>query len=239
MSRHLDASHLIDTAAVLVRRIDERFPNSGLVRVATELHTVSQEAASFAAWLARPLYGLRIAVAFLVVLLLGGVAWGFTNVPLVVRAVGVTDVTQLIESGVNDVVFLGIAIFFLVGLEARIKRRRALGALHVLRSLAHIVDMHQLTKDPERVLHPELDTLSSPKRTMTAFELTRYLDYCSEILALTGKLGALYVQAFDDAATVTAAAGVESLTVELSQKIWQKIIILDRMTGTIERLRQL
>lgn len=65
---------------------------------------------------------------------------------------------------------------------------------------------------------------------MTAFELTRYLDYCSEILALTGKLGALYVQKFDDSDTVAAAASIESLTVGLSQKIWQKIVILDRMT---------
>lgn len=222
-----------------MRRIDERFPNSGLVRVATELHQVSQEAATFAEWLARPIYSLRVAVAVVVFLLLGAVAWGLTSVPLEVSTTGVSDFTQFIEAGVNDVVFLGIAIFFLVGLEARIKRRRALGALHVLRSLAHIVDMHQLTKDPERVLHPELNTLSSPKRTMSAFELTRYLDYCSEILALTGKLGALYVQAFDDAATVAAATGVESLTVELSQQIWQKIVILDRTTGNMERVHQL
>jgi hypothetical protein len=234
VSRELDASHLIQTAAVLVRRIQERFPQSGLVTVASELHAVALEAAEFARWLGRPLYGLRVAVGCVVALLFGGVVWGFSFVPMEVRASGVTDVAQLMESGVNDVVFLGIAVFFLVGLEARIKRRKALGALHVLRSLAHIVDMHQLTKDPERLLTPERDTLSSPKRTMTPFQLTRYLDYCSEILALTGKLGALYVQDFDDADTVSAAASIEALTVGLSQKIWQKIVVLDRTATDFE-----
>lgn len=230
MLRELDASHLIQTAALLVRRIEERFPDSGLGSVANELHAVAREAAAFADWLGRPLYPVRLGVGAVVALLLIGLVWGFTHMPLEVRATGVTDIAQLLESGVNDLVFIGVAIFFLVGLELRIKRRRALGALHVLRSLAHIVDMHQLTKDPERLLTPELDTLSSPKRTMTAFELTRYLDYCSEILALTGKLGALYVQRFDDSDTVAAAASIESLTVGLSQKIWQKIVILDRVT---------
>ena len=49
-------------------------------------------------------------------------------------------------------VLIGAAIFFLVTLETRVKRRRALAALHELRAIAHIIDMHQLTKDPEWVL---------------------------------------------------------------------------------------
>lgn len=230
MLRELDASHLIETARVLARRVEERFPDSGLAKVAKELEAVTQEGAQFARWLARPLYPLRLLVGAFVFVLMGAVVWGFAHVPLEVRATQLTDVAQLVESAINDIVFLGIAVFFAVGLEARIKRRRALGALHVLRSVAHIVDMHQLTKDPERLLYPDHNTLSSPKRTMTAFELTRYLDYCGEILALTGKLGALYVQHFDDSDTVAAAASIDALTVGLSQKIWQKIVILDRVT---------
>jgi hypothetical protein len=54
--------------------------------------------------------------------------------------------------------------------------------------------MHQLTKDPERLLATHQDTASSPQRTMTRAELWRYLDYCSELLSLTGKIGALFVQ---------------------------------------------
>lgn len=231
--RQLDSAHLVQTAQTLVRRVEERFPESGLFRVASELHAVAREAAQVAAWLGRPLYLLRAGVSAVVLLMLWGIFIALTRVPLEVRPTGASDVAQLVESAVNDVAFLGIAVYFLFGLETRIKRQRALGELHVLRSLAHIVDMHQLTKDPERLLHPERDTRSSPVRTMTPFELTRYLDYCSEILALTGKLGALYVQDFDDADTVAAAGTIETLTVGLSQKIWQKIVILERISGRI------
>jgi len=33
---------------------------------------------------------------------------------------------------------------------------------------------------------------------MSPFLLCRYLDYCSELLSLTGKLAALYAQSFSD-----------------------------------------
>ena len=120
---------------------------------------------------------------------------------------------------------------FLLSLEARGKRKRALDALHELRAMAHIVDMHQLTKDPERMLGRGTRTASSPRRTMTPFELHRYLDYCSELLALIAKIGALYVQDFPDRAALDAVDQVENLATGLSRKIWQKMVILDRYAG--------
>ena len=138
------------------------------------------------------------------------------------------NLLQLLEAGLNDLVFIGAAIFFLFTLESRLKRRRVLKALHELRSLAHIVDIHQLTKDPERLLQAGQDTASSPKRTMSQFELSRYLDYCSEMLSLIGKVAALYVQRFDDPVVLSAVDEVEDLTTGLSRKIWQKITVLSR-----------
>ena len=64
---------------------------------------------------------------------------------------------------------------------------------------------------------------------MTPFQLTRYLDYCCEGLSLLSKVGAVYVQDFQDPATLSAVNDVESLTTGLSRKIWQKIVVLDRM----------
>ncbi len=109
----------------------------------------------------------------------------------------------------------------------RIKRKRALKAIHELRALAHVIDMHQLTKDPEQLLSRVKGTPSSPKRTLSAPELIRYLDYCSEMLSLIGKLAALYVQKFDDPVALAAVNEVEDLTTGLSRKIWQKIMILN------------
>ena len=117
---------------------------------------------------------------------------------------------------------------FLFTLEIRLKRNRALKHLHELRSLVHIVDMHQLTKDPESILNRGPRTASSPKRTMTRFELSRYLDYCSEMSSIIGKVAALYVQDYDDPIVLSAVDQIEDLTTSLSRKTWQKIMINNR-----------
>ena len=52
---------------------------------------------------------------------------------------------------INDLVFAAIAMLFLWAFPERLERRTMLGLLHRLRSLAHVIDMHQLSKDPEQV----------------------------------------------------------------------------------------
>jgi hypothetical protein len=137
---------------------------------------------------------------------------------------------QVLEAGLNDVVLIGAAVFFLFTLERRHKRQRALVAVHELRALAHIIDMHQLAKDPERVaeLAPVdgLQPANEKDRRLTRFELGRYLDYCSEMLSLTSKIAALYVQRFDDPVALSSVNEVEALCTGLTRKIWQKIMIL-------------
>ena len=66
---------------------------------------------------------------------------------------------------------------------------------------------------------------------MRGSELIRYLDYCSEMLSLIGKIAALYVQKFDDPVALVAVNEVEELTTSLSRKIWQKIMILNAFTA--------
>jgi len=126
-------------------------------------------------------------------------------------------------------VFIGAAVAFVTSWELRLKRRKALIAIHELRSMAHIVDMHQLTKDPERLLQGGPATPSSPRRTMSPFELGRYLDYCSELLSMISKTAAIYVQEFPDSVALDAVNEITSLTNGLSRSIWQKIMLLDRI----------
>jgi hypothetical protein len=87
--------------------------------------------------------------------------------------------------------------------------------------------MHQLTKDPDRYLLKATFTESSPKRTMTLFELGRYLDYCCDALALISKVAALYVQGFQDEGVLEAVDDIEDLTSGLTGKIAQKITVLN------------
>ena len=127
---------------------------------------------------------------------------------------------------------IGATIFFLMTMESRVKRGRALKAIHELRSIAHIIDMHQLTKDPV-VFNPEVKpTASSPKRVLSKGDLSRYLDYCSEMLAVTGKLAALYAQAVPDTEVAEAVNDVEMLGSNLSRKIWQKIMLIGPSMAT-------
>ena len=222
----LDGRQILATARRLEERIGERFPAAGLRGVAAQLRVAAEAALTRAPALRRPLLALRAGAAILAVLLLAGVATVITSLRIDTRIETVTDLVQTLESAVNDVVFVGIAIWFLATLETRLKRRRALAALHELRSLAHVVDMHQLTKDPEQAGHQLVDTPSSPKRPLSRPELARYLDYCTEILALTGKVAALYAQHLQDGVVLAAVNEVEGLTTGIARKIWQKIAIV-------------
>lgn len=228
--RSLDAARIVETARALRGRIEERFRESGLARVAAELEAVSREAAATSAWLEAPNRWVRAGVAACILLLLLALGVGVASVHHVGPFFSsLAELMQGLDAAVNDAIFLGLALFFLLTWEGRLKRRRALGALHVLRSMAHIIDMHQLTKDPERVARAGPDTPSSPKRALTPFELTRYLDYCSEMLSVISKIAALYVQRLDDPQVLAAVNEIETLTAGLSRKIWQKIMILDRI----------
>jgi len=228
MYRSLNAEKIADTVGNLKSRIQERFPGSGLSRVAKELEDVAHESVSRSKWVAKPIMPLRLGVGLLVTVMLAVLVAAFLQLNLKATVNEVGSLLQMLQAGIDDIVFMGIGIYFLVTLEARIKRKVVLRAMHELRSLAHIVDTHQLTKDPEVLLRPGSSTPSSPVRTMTAFELSRYLDYCSEMLSLLGKIAALYVQEFDDPTVLDAVDDMEDLTIGLARKIWQKIALLNR-----------
>jgi hypothetical protein len=224
--RALDPAQINDTAERLWRRINERFPDSGLSRVASELLTVSQGTTARIDALRRPRWGLRIGIGLLILVMVAVAVVTLSRMNLPVSFNALSELVQVLDAAINDVVFMGIAIAFLVTIESRIRRRRALKALHELRSLVHIVDMHQLTKDPDTVVRERKVTPSSPTRALTPFELGRYLDYCSELLSVTSKVAALYAQQLEDPVILDAVNEVESLTVGLSAKIWQKLVIL-------------
>lgn len=228
MYRHLNPDKIVETLAILNKRIEERFPDSGIFKVSLELLKTGREAKSRAIWIGSPLWSIRVLTWALVGLIAVTFWLGVLKLNLRVNTLSFAEFIQVLESGINDIVFLGIGVFFLVTLETRIKRKRVLGLLHELRAMAHVIDMHQLTKDPESLLTSYQQTKSSPRRSMSAFELQRYLDYCSELLALIGKIAALYVQNFEDEEAVDVVNEIESLTTGLSGKIWYKIMVLQQ-----------
>jgi hypothetical protein len=233
--RNLNADLIVQTCRANNERITERFPGSGLSKVSAELLTISEQAAGLSAWLARPhiplrtLAGLGILSVFVIV---AGIAM---NVKLQFTITSVAEFFQGSEAAISEIVFIGVAVFVFISLETRLKRRRALEAIHELRAIAHIIHMHQLTKDPERISTGPVPDTTFAKRPQNPAELMRYLDYCSDLLALISKIAALYVQGFQDPVLLDAVDDVEDLTSGLSRKIWQKIIILDNLTRSLPK----
>lgn len=223
MYKALDPVRIIETLSRLQGRINERFPNSGLSRVCGELVATADGLADRAQKLAAPNWPLRAGVSFIIV---AGVAAQiaaakFLHLEDIETNVGLL---QSLEAAVNLLILFGGAGWFLITLEERLKRQRALDALHTLRSIAHVVDMHQLTKDPAALVQER-----APPRAMSKFQLTRYLDYCAEMLALIGKLAALYAERMRDPVVIEAVTEIENLTTGLARKIWQKIAAIGEL----------
>ena len=229
--RTLDPAEVIKTIEALQGRIAERFSGAGLARVCAELLTIARENSARAERISRSNLPLRIAIALSLVAGLGGLLWILSVMYLFPRAAeNVYTVLQGVEAAANLVVLLGALLFFLVRIEERLKRRDALQALNELRSIIHVIDMHQLTKDPSLLVTVGGKTSSSPARVLSSFEITRYLDYCSEMVSLTSKVAVLFGQGFPDPVVADVVSDIERIAAGLSQKIWQKITIVQYIT---------
>ncbi len=222
----LDPAQIIATIERLENRISDRFPDSGLRKICSQFLDVAVHTKENIEWISKPNLPLRFISYFVILLGIAGLFFSIKYVEVELTNTSFTNLVVLAEAIFNDLVLLGAAIFFLVTLESRIKRKRALKALNDLRVIAHVIDMHQLTKDPN-IITSETSTEHSPKRTLTTFELQRYLDYSSEAAALIAKVSALYSQSLPDEVVVSAANDIETLCTGLSQKIWQKLMILN------------
>jgi hypothetical protein len=223
----LDPGRIIVTLEALERRIGERFPNSGLAKISGELRGIARQTTERIAGIARPYIGLRLLLAVVLAAGVTCIAWLVLFALRMEASNELTNVMQGADAGVSLLIVLGGSALYLSTLESRWRRDQALKALHEFRSIVHVIDMHQLTKDPTAVLKAHEPTAASPVRTMSRFELTRYLDYCAEMLALIGKLAALYADEMRDSVVIDAVNEMENLTTGLAQKMWQKIMLID------------
>ena len=226
MYLELDDKKILTTLERLEIRIGERFPTSGLRQVCNEFHNLASRTREEIRWIAKPNLPIRFLVFAIITFALALAFLSFQALEVRVKTPSLTEIIQITEVIINEVILVGAALFFLFTLEKRLKRARILKALHRLRSIAHVVDMHQLTKDPSMV-DRKFAVESSPKRDLTGFQLKRYLDYCSELLSLIGKLAALYSERLPEPEIVTAANEIEELCTSLSRKIWQKITTIE------------
>ncbi len=226
MTYKLDIEKTIKTIERLSLRISDRFPDSSLYQVCLNLKSVAERSELQIKKINRPFYIFRIIfiVLFLITL------WFFYTAIQSLHIKDFTiktvpDLTQSTEATFNAIALLGAAFFFLYKLEDHFKTKIILKSFHELRTIAHIVDMHQLTKDPLTINSDS--TANSPIRELNPIELYRYLDYCSEMLSLISKVAVFYANENRDQAIVSSINDLEILTTTLSRKIWQKISLIN------------
>ena len=237
--QQLRAESVIEALDVLYRRISERFPGSSLATVCDDLIIVAKKTARRAKRAGRPSFiwlalvpGVAIVVGLMVAMLFIAPLTALPE-PLRLNAESALSLTNhLIQN--SSVEAVSASVLALIGAQFSLSnqarksvRRFVFKQLHELRSFAHVIDMHQLTKDPVAISQAATRTASSPERSMTPFELARYLDYCAEMLSLTSKLAALYGEETHDAEITSAVNEIETLTAAIARKIWQKIMMLD------------
>jgi hypothetical protein len=224
----LKPEKIIETIEVLERRISDRFPDSGLRNTCQNFLDTAKKTKRHIEWIATPNLAIRLSSYFVILLGIGVLVYSIFHLDLKIQNTKLSNIVTLTESLFNEVILIGAAIFFLITIESKIKRKRAINKLNVLRVMVHVIDMHQLTKDPSFLLHKlEKKTKNSPDRKLTQFELERYLDYCSELTSLIAKVAALYAQSLPDQIVVRTVNEIETLCTGLSRKIWQKLIILN------------
>lgn len=228
----LNAEPVRATAVRLGERIAAKLPDRNLVRVSTELVDLIDDVSAGSKQIRGRLRTSRlVSRALMVAVLLGAaVALAFAVADAVSQSEGKTsfDWLPLIETTVNDLIFVALALFFLYSIPNRLERGHTLKLLHRLRSLAHIIDMHQLTKDPERLSGSFHRTSKSVEVRLDRGEMEAYLNYCSELLSLVGKAAALCAEESQDAVVLDTVSRIETLTLGMSRKIWQKISVLSQ-----------
>ena len=225
----LEPVPVIETARRLRDRIGARFPDRGIHRVAQELVSLTEQVADTSAGSRRRSRLVRSAshTVIGIVVLVALVAFGFAVEAAFTDAPdNRLDWLPLIESAVNDIVFVAIAVVLLYSFPERVQRADLLAKLHRLRSLAHIVDMHQLTKEPESLRDAFVNGTDGADICLTPEQIEYYLEYCTELLSIVSKAAALCAEESQDDIVLNTVSTIETLTMGMSRKVWQKITVL-------------
>ncbi len=219
------SSEIISTIEQITLTIKRQFPDSGLSKISAAMEESAKKMDQNIALTLRPRIWLRAISVILTILLI--ICAGILLILFVqmihnelTQRFAIEEFMQGIEAFISALVLIGGGLYFVVTSENKIRRKEALVQLNTLRAYAHVIDLHQLKKDPTISGRTKLDKK----------KVAEYLDYCSDLMSILGKMAAYYDMHIDDSIVRESAADVENLTTGLSRKIWQKI-----MTGQIIR----
>ena len=148
--RHrLDPSKIVETAKNLADDINARLPGTTLARLAEELTRVAVTTRTRGRHAQRPILAIRAVSALAIGLALVGLWYLARHIHTRWEFGTVGELFGALTAGFNLLVLLAGALWFCATLEARLKRREALGFIEELREFAHVIDMSQLYYTPD------------------------------------------------------------------------------------------
>jgi hypothetical protein len=225
----LTHSYVAATASKLVERISSRFGQDHLTDVALQVERVARMSDAklkkslrlgrVIRWLTWP---------WVLAAALGIVAW-IRSLHLTIELKDAGDLAQSLDSIFQLLLVLGAGAWFLLSIGSKVQRAALLKALQELNELAQVVDLIQLDKDPDRLhFSKEQRTDKSPTlgKANTAFLLSRYLDYCAELLSILAKVGCLYRDKVSDEVVLSRLGDFDRLTNQLRANISTKMSLI-------------
>src|SRR5688500_14930287 len=111
--RKLKLTRTLETIEQLRLRIADRFPDPGLSKVCGELHDIAKESTKVIQFISKPSYWLRIGFGLIIITGLGTLVYSMSLLKISFEEIKIVDLVQAAEASVNDIIFIGAAIYFL------------------------------------------------------------------------------------------------------------------------------
>jgi hypothetical protein len=219
----LDAGKIIETAKNLANDINLRLPGSNLAILARELAVLAVATEERGGQARRPFLAIRALSALAIGLVFLGLWYLARHIHARWEFGTINNVFDAVNTGFNLLVLLAGALWFCVTLEARIKRKEALGFIEELREFAHVIDVAQLYYTPE-LYRPHNDA----RRGNPAIDET-YLLYCTQMLGVISNLAPLYTRGATGDSILRAASEVQMLATAITTKHLAKAEAARRM----------
>lgn len=213
----LDPAKIVETAENLARGVGERLPGTTLASLAVKLAAIARDTDERAQQARRPIYAIRAGSLLAISATIFGLWYLAGHIHTRWEFGTITELFEATDAGFNLLVLLAGALWFLITIEARIKRRKALDSIEELREFIHVIDVTQLYYTPDLYKTDPASSHSSLNLDYT------YLLFCTQMLGVISNLAPLYTRGAAGDSILRAVSEVEMLASAITAKLQSKV----------------
>lgn len=208
----VDAGTIVEMAKSLAEDIKNRMPAGDLAGLAERLAALAVVTEKWGQRARRPFLAIRLLSAAVISAVLVGVWYLARHINAKWEFATITDLLIGLNAGFHLLVLLAGGLWFCATIEARIKRKEALGFIEELREFAHVIDVSQLYYTPDLYRYRRTARPGDPVIDET------YLLHSTQMLAVVSNLASLYTRGATGDSILRAASEVEMLAIAISTK---------------------